>query len=60
MTRGASDDGAPNRWVPDNPDGSGWAPVDWMTAIRGSRYHYRHGEPLAAAQALRPPFYRVV
>ncbi|HEU5434276.1 MAG TPA: hypothetical protein VFU81_21570 [Thermomicrobiales bacterium] len=48
------------RWVPDNPDGSGWAAVDWMTAIRGSRYHYRHGESLAEARALRPPFYRVV
>jgi hypothetical protein len=48
------------RWIPDNPDGSGWAPVDWMTAIRGGRYHYRHGEPLAVARALRPPFYRVV
>jgi hypothetical protein len=57
--RGAESAGA-DRWIPDNPDGSGWAPVDWMTAIRGSRYHYRHGEPLAEAQALRPPYYRVV
>ena len=47
-------------WVPDNPDGSGWAPVDWVSAARGSRYHYRHGEPLVAARAARPPFYRVV
>jgi hypothetical protein len=57
---GAADDGAYGRWTPDNPDGSGWAPVDWMTAIRGSRYHYRHGEPLAEARAMRPPYYRVV
>jgi hypothetical protein len=56
---GAAEDAA-EHWVPDNPDGSGWAPVDWMTAIRGSRYHYRHGEPLDEARALRPPFYRVV
>ena len=47
-------------WVPDNPDGSGWADVDWVSAARGSRYHYRHGEPAAGAAALRPPFYRVV
>jgi hypothetical protein len=31
-------------WVPDKPDGSGWADVDWVSATRGSRYHYRHGE----------------
>ncbi len=48
------------RWVPDNPDGSGWADVDWASAARGSRYRYRHGEPAAMAAALRPPFYRVV
>ncbi len=47
-------------WVPDNPDGSGWAEVDWVSAVRGSRYHYRHGEPLALARAARSPFYRVV
>lgn len=47
-------------WVPDNPDGSGWADVDWVSAVRGSRYHYRHGAPLAEAQARRSPFYRVV
>ncbi|MCD6056794.1 MAG: hypothetical protein K0Q89_324, partial [Thermomicrobiales bacterium] len=29
-------------WIPDNPDGSGWAEVDWVSASRGSRYHYRH------------------
>lgn len=48
------------RWVPDNPDGSGWAPVDWVSAARGSRYHYRHGPAWAAANARRPPYYRVV
>ena len=47
-------------WVPDNPDGSGWAEVDWASAVRGSRYHYRHGAPLAEARAALPPFYRVV
>ncbi len=47
-------------WVPDNPDGSGWAAVDWVSAARGSRYHYRHGEPVAEARALQPPFYRIV
>lgn len=46
-------------WVPDNPDGSGWADVDWVSAVRGSRYHYRHAELHAEALAL-PPFYRVV
>jgi len=24
-------------WIPDNPDGSGWAEVDWVSASRGSR-----------------------
>jgi hypothetical protein len=47
-------------WIPDNPDGSGWAEVDWVSAVRGSRYHYRHAEPHAEALALLPPFYRVV
>jgi len=47
-------------WIPDNPDGSGWADVDWASAVRGSRYHYRHAEPLAEARALQPPCYRVV
>jgi len=47
-------------WIPDNPDGSGWADVDWASAAQGSRYHYRHSEPLAEAERLRPPFYRVV
>jgi hypothetical protein len=47
-------------WIPDNPDGSGWADVDWTSVARGSRYHYRHGEPHAAANALRPTWYRVV
>ena len=55
-------DAQPNQrlWIPDNPDGSGWADVDWASAARGSRYHYRHGEPVAAANRKRPPFYRVV
>lgn len=47
-------------WVPDNPDGSGWAAVDWVSAVRGSRYHYRHGLPRAEALAALPPYYRVV
>jgi len=47
-------------WIPDNPDGSGWADVDWISAARGSRYRYRHAEPLAEAQAERSPFYRVM
>ncbi len=46
-------------WIPDNPDGSGWAKIDWTSAAQGSRYHYRHGEPLAEALALRPPYYLV-
>ncbi len=50
----------PDLWIPDNPDGSGWADVDWVSAVRGSRYHYRHGEPLAEARAKSPPFYRIV
>ncbi len=49
-----------DRWVPDNPDGSGWADVDWSSSIRGSRYHYEHGLPLEAAVANLPAFYRVV
>ena len=54
------DRAAERRWIPDNPDGSGWADVDWASAVRGSRYHYRHGAPLAQARAGLPPFYRVV
>lgn len=48
------------QWVPDNPDGSGWTSVDWTSAARGSRYHYRHGQPRDEARAALPPFYRVV
>jgi hypothetical protein len=48
------------RWVPDNPDGSGWAEVDWASTIRGSRYYYRHGQPGAEASQSRPAWYRVV
>ena len=47
-------------WVPDNPDGSGWAEVDWTSAIRGSRYHYRHGLPRTEAERDRPGWYCVV
>ena len=47
-------------WTPDNPDGSGWADVDWVSAIRGSRYHYQHGAPFEEALNELPPFYRVV
>lgn len=56
---GADPSGRP-LWVPDNADGSGWAPVDWASAARGSRYHYRHGEPIDRARATAPAFYRVV
>ena len=47
-------------WVPDNPDGSGWAEVDWVSASRGSRYHYRHVGTVAEDRARLPGFYRVV
>lgn len=51
---------SPEFWIPDNADGSGWADVDWVSAARGSRYHYRHAEPAEEAMSLRPAFYRVV
>ena len=47
-------------WVPDNPDGSGWAEVDWVSASRGSRYHYRHAGLAAEERSRLPAFYRVV
>lgn len=47
-------------WTPDNSDGSGWANVDWMSAVRGSKYHYQHGPEYDEAVALLPPFFRVV
>ena len=47
-------------WVPDNPDGSGWAEVDWVSASRGSRYHYRHVGTVAEERARLPGFYRGV
>jgi len=47
-------------WRPDHPDGSGWADVDWVSAVRGSRYAYRHGLPRDEAHAARPPFYLVM
>ncbi|MGI8475608.1 MAG: hypothetical protein ACR2OO_04465 [Thermomicrobiales bacterium] len=46
--------------MPDNADGSGWAEVDWVSAARGSRYRYRHGEAREEALGLLPAFYRVV
>jgi hypothetical protein len=55
-----SDSVVDDRWIPDHPDGSGWAEVDWASAVRGSRYHYRHAEPDPEARAMRPPYYRVV
>ncbi len=50
----------PEFWVPDNPDGSGWADVDWASVSQGSRYHYRHGEPLDMAREKRPQYYKIV
>jgi len=47
-------------WIPDNPDGSGWANVDWVSAARGSRYHYRHVGSVAEERSHQPLFYRVV
>ena len=47
-------------WIPDNPDGSGWADVDWTSAAKGSRYHYRHVGSTAEERAQLPDFYRVV
>lgn len=47
-------------WIPDHPDGSGWATVDWSSVLRGSRHHYRHAEGDEEARELRPGWYRVV
>jgi hypothetical protein len=47
-------------WIPDNPDGSGWADVDWASAARGSRYHYRHVGSVEDERAKLPACYRVV
>jgi hypothetical protein len=47
-------------WIPDNPDGSGWADVDWVSASQGSRYYYRHVGPIAEERTRLPAFYRVV
>ena len=47
-------------WIPDNPDGSGWTDVDWASAARGSRYHYRHVGSVDEERSRLPPFYRVV
>lgn len=58
MTRDAA---SPNRlWIPDNPDGSGWADVDWTSAAKGSCYHYRHAGPADVERSRLAPFYRVV
>lgn len=46
-------------WVPDHPDGSGWADVDWVSAASGSRYHYRHVGTVAEERARQPAYYRV-
>ncbi len=55
--RSTSDD---RLWIPDNPDGSGWADVDWMSTVRGSRYHYCHGASHYEAVSNLPPFYKIV
>ena len=47
-------------WVPDHPDGSGWAEVDWVSAAKGSRYHYRHVGSIDEERVKLPPHYRVV
>lgn len=47
-------------WAPDHPDGSGWADVDWVSASRGSRYHYRHVATIEEERSRLPAFYRVV
>jgi hypothetical protein len=47
-------------WVPDNPDGSGWAAVDWASAARGSRYFYRHVGTREEERRQLPAYYRVV
>jgi hypothetical protein len=47
-------------WAPDNADGSGWADVDWVSATRGSRYHYRHCDEIETAKSSLPPLFRVV
>lgn len=60
MNEGPVNHDRPDLWVPDNPDGSGWAEVDWVSVSRGSRYHYRHGDRFDEARAARPPWYRVV
>lgn len=56
----AKAEGSERFWIPDNPDGSGWADVDWASASRGSRYHYRHVGPIDEERAKLPAFYRVV
>ena len=55
-----SDQSEDRFWIPDNPDGSGWADVDWVSATRGTRYHYRHVGAVEEERALLPRFYRIV
>lgn len=55
-----STEGENRFWIPDNPDGSGWADVDWASATRGTKYHYRHVGAEEEERAKLPPFYRVV
>jgi hypothetical protein len=56
----ARDSASERFWVPDHADGSGWADVDWVSASRGSRYHYRHVGPVDEERARLPAYYRVV
>jgi hypothetical protein len=55
-----NDEAGERFWIPDNPDGSGWADVDWVSASRGSRYHYRHVGPIEEERSHLPTCYRVV
>lgn len=55
-----TDSTAETLWVPDNPDGSGWADVDWVSASRGSRYHYRHVGTREQERMSLSAYYRVV
>ena len=46
--------------IADNPDGSAWADVDWVSATRGTKYHYRHVGAVEEERERLPRFYRVV
>lgn len=54
------DESSEHFWTPDNPDGSGWADVDWVSAAQGSRYFYRHVDGEDEERSRLPPYYRVV